>query len=362
MNYLSPTEFSGINPDTAERDVQISKAALEAAKNPDSHVARVFRAQGQVDVEDAIAAGKFKDLSVIERLTSVRDGLFSKFPSVQNQTVTTIRNTQIASSEKIEFASFVETTNKFFPAFVKLVDELYDQVEALGEEKDSAAVRLGAIIYYFGVMMHRYPDANGQTLKLVVASYLHEFGQLKSPDIKFRTLDSVERSFPGPFCFYAPDIAKVTTQYATPEISQGLRNQILADELTSPQLAVRMQAQNDILGYRTDTPAAERAMEAKNAIEYRLKSTTMIGTPVGLFSRQIGALLDYSFGAGRESLINYIKTGNYDYSEDGNIFTMQRAISSAVSRFEGSWSEMIEETQTHEQNKQLIANHLKALE
>jgi hypothetical protein len=137
--------------------------------NTDTSAQRELRAKNEVKILEKLHV--IRGLSLYERLLFVRENLFDG--NVKGDRSSNTRTTDLYSGDYVRG----EYVNKWgFAAFSRLADSLSDQVASLEEEKQpEAALRLAAIIYSLGVMLHPYADANGQTLRLVALSYIQEY-------------------------------------------------------------------------------------------------------------------------------------------------------------------------------------------
>lgn len=135
---------------------------------------RARRAEKEVFVREHLDA--VRGLSFYERILFVRENLFETY--VRGDKPSEIRKGSLGLMEGFPEAGAPEA---IYPNFVKIVDTLDSFIQDLPKEQQSeSSIRLAAIIYGIGIPLHLFKDGNGQTLRLVALSYIHEY----SPELK----------------------------------------------------------------------------------------------------------------------------------------------------------------------------------
>ncbi len=123
-------------------------------------------------------AEKFKDKSLVERITEIREHIFGQYGDVKGDPVTQVRGSKVRAGQ-FEFIPYEEVGPRYFPALIKRIDALYDyllETEELDQGKQlDRLIRFAAVVYSLGITVHPYKDANGQTFRITSLSYLSEF-------------------------------------------------------------------------------------------------------------------------------------------------------------------------------------------
>ena len=120
-------------------------------------------------------------LSFRNRISQVRKQIYKGYSKLVGQAPDDIRayreKSQVRFGDKIVEFEYVgkemvaERTNKYF----ELMDELYYELRSCPEDKiEAATYRFIAVMNTLGMLIHPYSDGNGQTLRLLSLSYLHE--------------------------------------------------------------------------------------------------------------------------------------------------------------------------------------------
>ncbi len=146
--------------------------------------ARLHRAERQFFDYDPYAAIKLAGCSVVERCIDTRAVLLKDFYTIGKKwRVSTIspRNSKastILDNRRVLYPGPNQFQRSFFPAYTRLIDTIYSDMTAQNEKgKLSADVvdRFCGVLYSLGIVIHPYPDANGQTFRSVALTYLKEF-------------------------------------------------------------------------------------------------------------------------------------------------------------------------------------------
>lgn len=151
----------------------------------DTPKARDIRAKGQRRYEERSANPEFlRDKSVVERMLDAREMIFGKLKNVRGEKAISPRSARVAAGELI-FVDEVKTQERYYPAYIRLIDHLYDQVLQIQDpaQRGEAVIRLASVAYSLGIIVHPFIDGNGQTFRMVALSYLREF----IPEMRNRT-------------------------------------------------------------------------------------------------------------------------------------------------------------------------------
>jgi hypothetical protein len=146
--------------------------------------ARKLRYGKQAELERLISENKLNGINAKERIRFIRNFIFSQFPNVKGY-----NSVEFRPRDSIAFVRPWLLSNKKFmyPSGEELsqdLDDYFQNIDSLSQEvvklentgdRIKAARRLAAAVYSFGIILHPYPDGNGQTLRLLALSYLHEF-------------------------------------------------------------------------------------------------------------------------------------------------------------------------------------------
>lgn len=150
--------------------------------------------------------------SLIERLTSTRETIFEGLDSVNGDLPTQIRqsyaNLSVGGIDVVPSAK--DLSESLFPSYIRTIDTLYDQLLANPETNQDAVLRFCALVYCTGIILHPYSDGNGQTLKLVTLSYLHEFLP-QTREYFFPTRDTLQKTKSEAFMNGVEDIPRIDT-------------------------------------------------------------------------------------------------------------------------------------------------------
>ena len=142
----------------------------------DSPEIREERVKAEEDIYSKISE-LFRDKSLIERTTEVREHIFRGYNNVKGDPITRIREDEVRAGS-FRFIPPIEMAQKYFPALVKRIDKLYDHVledtDITEGEKLDRLLRFSAVVYSLGITLHPYVDGNGQTFRLTALSYLSE--------------------------------------------------------------------------------------------------------------------------------------------------------------------------------------------
>lgn len=134
---------------------------------------RALRAYRQFEIERELEG--LEGQSAVERLIFIRERLFQDIESLYEQPPNSVRVIPVSNSILL-YPNAEQVGAEFFPSYIRLVDSLYESVAALpeGRGRYDAAKRLCAVAYCLGILIHPYPDGNGQTFRLLTTSYLRE--------------------------------------------------------------------------------------------------------------------------------------------------------------------------------------------
>lgn len=138
----------------------------------DDPESRALRIENQRTLESGLE--QTFGLPFTERLYVVRKALFSGLPHIRRHEATELRRTDLMRGPFSNFASSEFVRDRFMPQFAQLVDEMAEEIKNMDGDKIDAALNLASVIYTLGTPIHPYPDGNGQTLRLIALSYLHE--------------------------------------------------------------------------------------------------------------------------------------------------------------------------------------------
>ncbi len=117
---------------------------------------------------------------VLTRLDIIHRKLFEGITGIQGEGMDRVRGIKLETKEGLIEASYASQEylkDRFLPELDAVVANLYSQIQTLPQAERSQAVQnLSSVIYALGIPIHPYREGNGQSLKLVVLSYLHELG------------------------------------------------------------------------------------------------------------------------------------------------------------------------------------------
>ena len=146
---------------------------------------RQQRIKNQKELEPLLS--RMEDMSAVERMTLIRERLFGGFGNVRGDYPTRIRESEVASRTTL-YPESKHVGEILFPAYIKVIDQLYDKVLEIKDEnlRDTAVVRLASVAYTLGITIHPYKDGNGQTLRMLALSYIQELSQSKNSYLPYR--------------------------------------------------------------------------------------------------------------------------------------------------------------------------------
>lgn len=153
------------------------QAAIETPRirpvDSDDPEIRAQRVENQHTLENHLE--ETFELPLVERMRHVRVGLFNGIPDVRGESNVDLREQDLHRSLYLNYASAEMMKNHFLPPFARVINELTEEIKVMGGvDREEAAVRLGSVIYTLGIPLHPYADGNGQTLRMLALSYLHE--------------------------------------------------------------------------------------------------------------------------------------------------------------------------------------------
>lgn len=138
--------------------------------DPDTDRSRLVRAFNQFETEPDFLQ-QAPQLPCHERVTLIRTLIFRNFPDVWGRDSREI----VLDLPVIGWPSKQLVGDIFWPAFTKHIDTFSQEISELSEvEKETSAIRLAVLAYFFGVLMHPSIDGNGQTFRLLALSYIRQ--------------------------------------------------------------------------------------------------------------------------------------------------------------------------------------------
>jgi hypothetical protein len=165
---MANTEYSELYLESLHKSIQKADNSSPEVET-DTQENRDKRIEKELYIRDHLDA--VNGLSIYERLIFVRENLFD----------TNVRGYRPSEIRKGSIGVFCVVTEggvpeKLFPDYVKLIDTLDTYMQHMDKsQQPEAAIRLAAIIYGIGIPLHLFSDGNGQTLRLVALSYIHEY-------------------------------------------------------------------------------------------------------------------------------------------------------------------------------------------
>lgn len=172
---------------------EVQSLLTTSKENTDSLEGRAKREKAQFALERKLS--NLEGTSIIERLVFIREQLFKDFDSVVGDKITQVRDGFVSTSyqnEQYFYPHPVEIAQKWFPAYIRVVDSLYDRMLEQKQQQtltETQALRFASVIYCLGIVIHPYRDGNGQTLRMTALSYLHELhDSFKGKFLPFRKI------------------------------------------------------------------------------------------------------------------------------------------------------------------------------
>lgn len=197
-NYL---KSKGIDPykEVTRNDTDNSVAEKTKITDTNTPEQRIIRLTKQREIEPLI--DKFNSQSIIERITYIREKVFSE-NDVRGDLPTRIRQRLVQSGKgenTYYYPNEIRMAEKYFPELVRFVDSLYEKLLETPNLQEEQALRFSAVLYDMGILVHPYVDGNGQTFRIAAESYLHELADtaknkyfpykiFENPDSKIRAV------------------------------------------------------------------------------------------------------------------------------------------------------------------------------
>lgn len=138
--------------------------------DPDSDRSRMIRAFNQFDGEPGLFSMS-TDTAPQDRLIRIRELIFRKLSNVWGRDPKEI----IAGDSVTDWPDKRLVREILWPAFELLMIKSDNIVTTTPDaEKETAALRLSVLAYFFGILLHPSIDGNGQSFRLLALTYLRK--------------------------------------------------------------------------------------------------------------------------------------------------------------------------------------------
>lgn len=305
-------EEKGINPtEYLEASKVADASAVEEGpykeKGLEDWEKRALRAYRQYELEANLET--LNEKSVEERMISIREALFQDIETQYGQPPESVRQISVSNSIML-YPNAKLVGEVLYPGYVRLIDDLYDVVLDLpeGPERGSAATRLAAVTYCLGILMHPYPDGNGQTFRLLAESYLHELSdqfndtyfkaKLSEEDVSILSLVEEEK--------FAAKLKREEEEYREFKTIEKVKTILAGNQLgvsvtgfrclailreINPNIRSIGQAQTYIMerGLYLESKMETNFIFARDTLEQRLKALASIEGSVHYVTRDVAA-------------------------------------------------------------------------
>lgn len=160
-------------PENSDRLLNTNKVYGPHLPDTDDPEVRALRVINQNNVEEELRLTF--DMDFEQRFKFIRAKLFNGLPSVRGDSPTEYREEELKRSLSVSKANYAsaDLVPIFIKEFSQQVDKLVQEVHFSPEATDQAR-RLVTVIYCLGIPLHPYSDGNGQTLRLLMLSYLKQ--------------------------------------------------------------------------------------------------------------------------------------------------------------------------------------------
>lgn len=202
--------------------------ALTIKDNLNSTEARVERCRRQAGVEND--EQNLYGQSLEARLSTIRERIFGGNDWRKNERQMGLDMTPNPT----------RAVEMYYPAYTRLINRLYgglnQEANKDGIGFQNSVVNLAGLIYILGVAIHPYEDGNGQTLKVGMTSYIHEFLPATRDFFLPYKFGTYVEAVPGAVLLEVNEIPVDTTDL--PEISQRYYSGIFEGRsaVTDPEL------------------------------------------------------------------------------------------------------------------------------
>lgn len=117
---------------------------------------------------------QLKGLNIQERLDSITDWVTKGIHNVKGDEPKAIRANGVRT-DSYKYPDEISLRDTLYPAYTSLINSLYEITAKINPAlREESLIKLAAVVYSFGILVHPFRDINGQRLLLAASSYIRE--------------------------------------------------------------------------------------------------------------------------------------------------------------------------------------------
>lgn len=164
-----------------------SESSKPKELSTDAEIVRLQRCENQfkmyalVNVNETrakVTIQSLEPLSAPERFLAIRDAIFpeEQFPFIDEEGQKPAQLVSRQLENKDSWYPKMEAVGRLLPKLFRLVDTCEDEIKKMtSRDQEKAIIRMVGVFHTLGIFLHPTANGNGQTFKLEMLSYLHQY-------------------------------------------------------------------------------------------------------------------------------------------------------------------------------------------